>query len=186
MKIIKTEFPGLVVIAPQIFKDSRGYFYEGFRANRFMENGITLAFVQDNLSHSQQGTLRGLHHQKEQTQGKLIWVIQGKIFDVVVDIRRNSPTFGKWKSFILDDEQCHQLYIPPGFAHGFYVLSDYADIIYKCTDYYHPSSQISLQWNDSDLNIAWPLLGDPILADKDKQGVLLKDISINDLPVFQS
>lgn len=186
MKIIKTHFPDVLLIEPTIFRDERGHFYETFRQNEFEKHGINIPFIQHNFSHSQQGSLRGLHHQRQQTQGKLIWVIQGKIFDVVLDIRYGSPTFGQWASFILDSEHCHQLYIAPGFAHGFYVLSETADVIYKCTDYYHPISQISIQWNDPDLKITWPLLGNPILTEKDKSGLLLKDIPVDQLPPYQN
>jgi len=182
MKIINTSLPEVLVIEPKIFGDNRGFFYESFQATRYAENGMDKPFVQDNVSRSCKNVLRGLHHQTEQTQGKLVYVITGTVFDVAVDIRKNSPTFGQWTSVILDDKDHRQIYVPPGFAHGFCVLSDYADFIYKCTDYYHPQSELTIKWDDPDINIEWPI-DNPILSTKDEQGICLKDIPNNQLPI---
>lgn len=168
MKIITTALPEVKIIEPQAFADERGFILESFQLERYKEVGIKLPFVQDNLSHSKRGVLRGLHYQLKHPQGKLITVNHGKIFDVAVDIRRNSPTFGNWVGAILSAENHHQLYLPPGFAHGFYVLSKEADVLYKCTDYYDPNDEHGIIWNDNTIGIEWPLKGDPILSAKDK------------------
>ena len=184
MKITETSIKGALIIEPKVFLDNRGFFFESFQQQRYAEYGLTLPFVQDNISRSQKNTLRGLHYQKKQTQGKLVHIIRGEILDVAVDIRRGSPTFGKWTSVILDDKNHRQFYLPPGCAHGFCVLSDEADFIYKCTDYYHPESEITLKWNDPDLNITWPI-ENPLLSPKDQQGLYLKDIPEEDLPTYE-
>lgn len=183
MKLQKTTLPGVIIIEPKIFGDSRGFFFESFQSDRYAEHGITRPFVQDNASRSAKGVLRGLHHQQHHTQGKLIYVTRGQVFDVAVDIRFGSPTFGQWTSAILDDVDHRQLYIPPGFAHGFCVLSETADFFYKCTDYYDPTSEITVLWNDPDIGIQWPIKN-PMLSDKDKIGKPLKDFSSNQLPKY--
>ena len=170
MNVRETELPGVLLIEPRVFGDSRGFFLETFSKDRYAEFGITGPFVQDNWSHSKQGTLRGLHFQIEQAQGKLVQVMQGEIFDVAVDVRQDSPTFGKWVGETLSAENKHQLWIPPGFAHGFAVLSDSADFVYKCTDYYAPEHERTLLWNDAAVGVQWPLNGEPTLSDKDRNG----------------
>ena len=184
MQISKSlNIPDILIIEPKSFGDSRGFFFESFQAERYAELGIPQTFVQDNVSRSAHGVLRGLHHQKNHTQGKLVYVTAGRILDVAVDIRRNSPTFGLWTSVILDDQSHRQLYIPPGFAHGFCVLSETADFIYKCTEYYDPSSELTILWSDPELSISWPIKN-PVVSQKDQHGKLLKDISIDDLPIW--
>ena len=177
MRFIPTKIPAVVVIEPDIFEDSRGFFMETWQVNKFTEGGITANFVQDNHSRSNQGTLRGLHYQVKQPQGKLIRVLAGKIFDIAVDLRRNSPSFGQWVGEIISDENKKMLWIPEGFAHGFYVLSETADFFYKCTDFYNPECERTLRWDDPDLAIDWPLINGetPNLAAKDAKGALLKD-----------
>ncbi|OGT21030.1 MAG: dTDP-4-dehydrorhamnose 3,5-epimerase [Gammaproteobacteria bacterium RIFCSPHIGHO2_02_FULL_42_13] len=175
MKVIKTKLPGVIIIEPKIFGDDRGFFFENFRSNQFSELGIDKPFVQDNVSRSARDVLRGLHHQTKHTQGKLVWVTRGKIFDAVVDIRKDYPTFGQWISSVLDDQDHRLIYVPPGLAHGFCVLSETADFSYKCTDYYDPASEITIAWNDPDIGINWPVKN-PIISDKDSQGKRLKDI----------
>lgn len=186
MKIEQTPLPGVTLITPKKFGDARGFFYESFQSQRYDEAGIIGPFVQDNVSRSSAGVLRGLHHQRQQTQGKLVSVLRGRVLDVVVDIRHGSPAFKQWFSIVLDDGQSQQLYIPPGCAHGFHVLSEQADFIYKCSDYYHPSSQLSVCWNDPDLNIDWQLHSTPQLSTKDQHGIPLRDIPIEQLPRYES
>lgn len=172
MKFIPTAIPDVILIQPQIFGDPRGFFLETWQARKFAAAGIDLPFVQDNYSRSRRGTLRGLHYQIQQPQGKLVWVLAGEIFDVVVDLRRSSPTFGHWTGITLSGENRAMLWLPPGFAHGFYVLSDSADFSYKCTDYYAPEHERTIRWDDPELNIAWPLApGEaPLLSAKDTTG----------------
>ena len=172
MKIIPTELPEVLLIEPQVFFDARGFFMETYHARKLAEQGFTAEFVQDNHSRSQQGTLRGLHYQVRHAQGKLVRVVNGEIYDVAVDVRRRSPTFGRWTAAILSAENKHQLWIPPGFAHGIYVMSEIVDLLYKVTDYYAPEWERTLLWNDPQLNIAWPLIHGqpPILSAKDAQG----------------
>lgn len=166
---ITTEIPGVIVIEPTVFGDSRGYFMETYQKEEFAAAGIVGPFVQDNQSKSTKGVLRGLHFQKEHTQGKLVHVISGEVFDVAVDCRPRSATFGKWVGVTLSAENKKQLYIPEGFAHGFLVLSDEAEFTYKCTDYYTPSAEGGVQWNDPDIAIEWPALDCELkLSDKDK------------------
>lgn len=174
MKAIKTAIPDVVIIEPKIFGDERGFFFESYNQRQFEElTGSTLPFVQDNHSRSARGVLRGLHYQLQQTQGKLVRVTSGAVFDVCVDLRRSSPTFGKSVSMILSAESHRQLWIPPGFAHGFLVTSDNAEFLYKTTDYYAPQYERSLLWNDPVLGIEWPLQHEPTLSVKDKAGVPL-------------
>lgn len=173
MNVTATELPGVLVIEPKVFADPRGFFKETFQRKRYVEAGIAAEFVQDNISRSCRGTLRGLHFQKEHPQAKLVQALSGRIFDVAVDLRRKSPHFGKWVAAELSDENHRQIYIPPGFAHGFCVLSDTADLFYKCTDYYYPQHERTLLWNDPSVGIRWPLEVDPILSDKDRRGTAL-------------
>ncbi len=177
-----TSLPGVLLIKPRVFHDDRGRFFESFQAERYAEHGINLAFVQDNISYSKKGTLRGLHYQLAHPQGKLVSVIQGKVFDVAVDIRLGSKTFGQSFSCELSDKNHHQLYIPPGFAHGFYVLSDDVCFHYKCTDYYQPGDEYGIAWHDETLEINWPLQKQPLLSPKDKLYVALRDTPIENLP----
>ena len=174
MKISTTLIPGLQVIEPRVFSDARGYFVETWQAKRYSEQGLP-EFVQDNLSRSRKHVLRGLHLQNPQPQGKLVCVADGKVYDVAVDLRLNSPTFGQWHAETLDAESGRQFYIPPGFAHGFVVLSDSAVFAYKCSDYYNPSGELTLRWDDPELAIDWPVDA-PVVSDKDAQGLLLRDI----------
>lgn len=174
MKITPAPLAGILIIEPRIFNDERGFFYESHQQSRYLEAGIP-AMVQDNISRSRRGTLRGLHYQLPAAQGKLVWVIRGKVWDVMVDIRRQSPTYKKWFAMTLSDEQPTQIYIPPGFAHGFCTLSDEADFCYKCTDYYTPSDEHGIIWNDPEINIKWPV-DNPVLSPKDKLYPSLNEI----------
>lgn len=186
-QVIKTALPGVVILEPRVFRDDRGFFLETFRDDDYRAAGIDREFIQDNHSRSQRGVLRGLHYQLIQPQGKLVRVTRGKVFDVAVDIRQGSPTFGQWVGAILDDESHRQLYVPPGLAHGFLVLSEDADFVYKCTDYYHAASERGIAWDDPDLAIDWPDAGVPYqLSAKDAQHPQLKHCPVEDLPVFPS
>lgn len=177
MKVIDTKIPDVKIIEPQVFGDERGFFMETWQQKKFEElvTGKPTTFVQDNHSKSKKGILRGLHYQTENTQGKLVRVISGEVFDVAVDIRKDSPTFGQWVGVYLSADNKRQLWIPEGFAHGFYVTSDEAEFVYKCTNYYNPSSELSLKWNDKVLNIDWPLNGEPLLSEKDQHGINLSE-----------
>ena len=168
MKLIPTNLPGVLIIEPRVFRDERGFFLETYHAQRYREAGLDAAFVQDNHSRSTRGTLRGLHWQAERPQGKLVRVLVGEIYDVAVDIRPDSPTFGKWVGFTLSADNFRQAWIPPGFAHGFCVTSEVAEVEYKCTDFYDPPSERGLIWNDPEVAIAWPIQ-DPILSERDKK-----------------
>lgn len=179
MEVKATGIPDVFVLAPKVFADERGFFFESFNQRVF--NAAVQApikFVQDNHSRSQQGILRGLHYQLEHTQGKLVRVISGEIYDVAVDIRRSSPTFGQWTSAVLSAENKLQMWVPPGFAHGFYVLSSTAEVLYKATDFYHPASERTLAWDDPTLAIDWPLVGPPTLSAKDQQGLSLEQAEV--------
>jgi dTDP-4-dehydrorhamnose 3,5-epimerase len=179
MQIIQTEIPEVLVIEPQVFGDDRGFFYESYNEKAFLDKpGITEHFVQDNHSCSTKNVLRGLHYQIQQPQGKLVRVVVGSIFDVAVDLRKSSPTFTQWIGTHLTAENKRQLWIPPGFAHGFLVLSEYAEVLYKTTDYYAPQYERTILWNDPDLAIAWPIQTEPILSAKDQAGKLLKDAEV--------
>lgn len=173
MKFEETPLEGVYLLTPRVFGDERGFFLESWNADTFREAGFDLAFVQDNHSRSARGILRGLHYQLEHTQGKLVRVTSGAVFDAVVDMRHDSPSLGKWFGATLSADNRQMLWIPPGFAHGFYVLSEYADFQYKCTDYYHPESEVSLAWDDPEVGIAWPIPpGEtPQLSGKDAQGL---------------
>lgn len=166
MKIIPTELEGAVIIEPDVHKDGRGFFLESYHAEKYRKAGIAATFVQDNHSASTRGTLRGLHAQQEHPQGKLLRVIVGEIFDVAVDARKGSPTFGRWVSFDLSAENCRQVYVPPGFFHGFCVLSETAQVEYKCTDFYAPGDELGVIWNDPEIGVDWPVK-DPTLSAKD-------------------
>lgn len=173
MNIIPTKIDGLIILEPKVFGDARGYFMETWRTDRYAALGIP-NMVQDNLSFSRQGTLRGLHFQSPHPQGKLVYVPQGNVFDVAVDLRQPSPTFGQWVSVELSSENKRQLYAPPGFAHGFYVTSETALFAYKCSDYYHPEFENSIAWDDPDMNIPWPIQG-TVLSAKDARGMSWKE-----------
>ncbi|MBN8283066.1 dTDP-4-dehydrorhamnose 3,5-epimerase [Zoogloea sp.] len=171
MKVIETAIPDLLILEPKVFGDARGFFMESFNARSFHEaTGLNVDFVQDNHSRSAKGVLRGLHYQIQQAQGKLVRVVRGSVFDVAVDLRRSSPTFGRWVGVTLSEENNRQFWIPPGFAHGFLVTSDSADFLYKTTDYYAPEHERSLAWNDPDVGVVWPLDGAPLLSAKDVAG----------------
>ena len=188
MNIITTNLPGVIVIEPKVYVDKRGFFLETFREDVLLQAGINAHFVQDNHTRSSQGVLRGLHYQMTQTQGKLVRVAAGSVFDVVVDVRSGSPTFGQWYGTELNEDNIKMTYVPPGFAHGFVVLSETADFIYKCTDYYHPESEQGIAWDDPDLNIDWSIaeIAEKIsLSDKDKQNVKLKDQPAEKLPAYK-
>jgi dTDP-4-dehydrorhamnose 3,5-epimerase len=178
VKVVKTKLQDCVIIEPKVFGDDRGFFLETFQANRYANlAGITLPFIQDNHSRSSKGVLRGLHFQKKKPQGKLVRVVRGEVFDVAVDIRHNSPTFGLWEAVLLSASNKKQFWVPPGFAHGFVVLTDVADFEYKCTDYYNSSDEASILWSDPDLGIPWPVES-PILSDKDATAEKLVDLKI--------
>ena len=178
MKISHSKLKGCVIIEPRVFGDDRGFFLETFQAARYkQEAGIDLSFVQDNHSRSARGVLRGLHFQKTKPQGKLVRVVRGEVYDVAVDIRKGSVTFGEWEGVILSEENKKQFWVPPGFAHGFVVLSDTADFEYKCTDYYDPSDEGSVLWSDPDLNIPWPI-ANPVLSAKDESAKRLVDLCL--------
>jgi dTDP-4-dehydrorhamnose 3,5-epimerase len=174
MQFLPTELAGVIVIEPRAFEDERGYFMETFHKQKFAAAGIDVEFVQDNHSRSRRGVLRGLHYQLAYPQGKLVRAVAGKIFDVAVDLRRSSPTFARWYGCELTESNRRQMYIPPGFAHGFCVLSDAADVIYKCTQLYHPEDERTLLWNDSSLGIQWPV-ANPVVSPKDARGQMLVD-----------
>lgn len=179
MQVIATDLPEVMIIEPKVFGDARGFFFESFNARAFAEaTGVDLPFVQDNHSRSAQGVLRGLHYQIQQAQGKLVRVVRGSVFDVAVDVRRSSPNFGRWVGVELSEDNHRQLWVPPGFAHGFLVLSASADFLYKTTDYYAPEHERCVLWNDPAIGIDWPLPGEPLLSGKDQAGVLLKDAEV--------
>jgi dTDP-4-dehydrorhamnose 3,5-epimerase len=182
MEFVPTNIPDVILLRPNLFGDERGFFVETYRCDHFSEAGITASFVQDNHSGSEQGVLRGLHYQIRQTQGKLVRVISGEIYDVAVDLRRSSRTYGQWIGTHLSAENKLQLWVPPGFAHGFYVTSKWAEVIYKVTDYYAPAWERSLLWNDPTLGIDWPLVNGhpPVLAQKDAQGKTLTEAELFD------
>jgi dTDP-4-dehydrorhamnose 3,5-epimerase len=184
MNVITNSIEGLLIFQPQKFADDRGYFFETWSMERYHDAGITEPFVQDNISVSRKGTLRGLHFQNPNAQGKLVQVLQGKIFDVAVDIRVDSDTFGKWESIELSAENQKQMYIPPGFAHGFCVISETAMFSYKCTDYYTPAAENGIIWNDPEIGIQWPI-DNPVLSEKDLKYSSLSDIPHENLPSLE-
>ena len=178
MKAIETSLPGVLILEPKVFGDQRGFFFESYNKKALEKVGIDEEFVQDNHSRSVRNVLRGLHYQIKQPQGKLVRVIQGEVFDIAVDIRKSSPNFGKWVGFNLSAENKHVAWIPPGFAHGFLVLSEVAECLYKTTDYWAPDHERCVIWNDRDLAINWPLQGEPTLSAKDKLGQTLKNAEL--------
>ncbi|MBN8430661.1 dTDP-4-dehydrorhamnose 3,5-epimerase [Microbulbifer salipaludis] len=180
MKVLETKIPDVKIIEPKVFGDERGFFLETFRQDFFHRECAERTFVQDNHSKSSQGILRGLHYQTEHTQGKLVRVTSGEVFDVAVDLRKRSPTFGQWVGVLLNEDNKRQLWIPEGFAHGFYVTSEFAEFVYKCTDYYAPQYEHSLRWDDPEIGIEWPLVNGeaPKLSAKDAEGKLLKDAAV--------
>ena len=184
MNVIETEIPGALILEPKVFGDARGFFMETYNQQRYQAVGLHVEFVQDNLSFSGAGVLRGLHCQNPHAQGKLVQVLRGSVYDVAVDIRRNSPHFGKFVGVELSEDNKRQFYIPPGFAHGFCVTSDNTMFVYKCTDLYYPEAEFSLRWDDPTIGIPWPLKN-PKLSDKDASAPLLADIDPNRLPVFE-
>jgi len=182
MKFLSTEIKQVLIIEPKVYEDDRGFFMETFRANLLAENGIPYQFVQDNHSGSKKNILRGLHYQIRHPQGKLVRAIRGEIFDVAVDLRRSSEAFGQWVGVTLSEVNKKMLWIPPGFAHGYYVLSDWAEIVYKATDYYAPESDRSIVWNDPDIAINWPIPSctEPLLSEKDRLAKRLKEAEVFD------
>jgi len=184
MKFTPADIPDVVLIEPRVFGDERGFFMETYHQGKFAEAGITARFVQDNHSRSGAGVLRGLHYQLQHPQGKLVRVTQGEVFDVAVDIRRGSATFGCWVGYVLSADNKRQLYVPPGFAHGFCTLSDTVDFLYKCTDLYHPEDEQGIAWDDPDLAIAWPDM-DFVLSDKDCTYPRLRDAEPERLPEYR-
>ncbi len=178
MIVTETELPGVKLIEPRVFGDDRGFFLESWNARAFAAAGLDVDFVQDNHSRSARGVLRGLHFQRHDPQGKLVRVTSGAVFDVAVDIRRSSPAFGRWVGYELSDANKRMLYIPPGFAHGFLVLSDSADFLYKCTTFYDAASDAGIRWNDPAIAIAWPIDGEPQLSAKDAAAPLLADAAV--------
>lgn len=180
MRFVPTAIPEVVIVEPQVFGDARGFFMETWHAGKFAAGGLDLHFVQDNHSRSAQGILRGLHYQITQPQGKLVRVVRGAVFDVAVDLRRSSPSFGRWVGVELSEDNHRQLWVPPGFAHGFYVMSESADFVYKCTELYAPEHERCLRWDDPALAITWPLRDGaaPLLSAKDAAGSLLRDAEV--------
>ena len=178
VRVSKTPIEGLRVVEPQVFEDARGYFMESYHRRDFADAGIDVEFVQDNQARSVKGTLRGLHFQKRHPQAKLVRVLQGRVFDVAVDIRQGSPTFGRWHGEILDAESRRQFFVPVGFAHGYLVLTDTAVFAYKCSDFYYPDDEGGLLWSDPDVGVEWPLqgIGEPLLSEKDRQMPGLSDL----------
>ena len=184
MRVVPTEIPGVLIIEPEVFADGRGFFMETYHAARYREHGIEGPFVQDNHSRSVAGTLRGLHLQVRRPQGKLVRVIEGEVYDVCVDVRRGSPTFGRWVGVTLTAENVRQCYVPPGFAHGFCVLTPVAQVEYKCTDFYDPGGELGVAWNDPALAISWPVR-DPILSARDRDHPTLAELG-DKLPEWHS
>lgn len=178
MKVTQTRLPEVLLVQPRVFGDSRGFFFESWNAREFERARIPATFVQDNHSRSAKGVLRGLHYQVRQPQGKLVRVIAGEIFDVAVDIRRGSPTFGKWEGAQLSAESKTMLWVPIGFAHGFYVLSDFAEVLYKATEFYAPEHERCILWSDPEIGIEWPISGTPLLSPKDAAGQRLRDAQV--------
>ncbi|MFG6370420.1 MAG: dTDP-4-dehydrorhamnose 3,5-epimerase [Turicimonas muris] len=176
MIVEKTPIEGVLLVKPKVFGDKRGFFVETWQKKRYEEAGINLPFVQDNHSMSTKGILRGLHFQKKHPQGKLVMVSHGEVFDVAVDLRKDSPSFGQWFGALLTAENRHQLWVPPGMAHGFVVLSETAHFHYKCTDYYHPEDEGSIRWNDPDVDVKWPISFEPVVSEKDAKAPFFADI----------
>ena len=188
MQFSSTKLPGVILVEPKVFEDDRGFIFESYHKQRFAEQRLSLNFCQDNHSRSKKGALRGIHYQIRQAQGKLVRVVIGEIYDVAVDLRKSSPTFGQWMGMYLSAENKKQIYIPPGFGHGFYVVSDWAEVLYKATDYYAPQWERTLLWNDPQVNITWPLSPgeEPTLSPKDAAGLPLEDAEVYDYGAFQT
>jgi len=178
MQVNRTAIPEVLVIEPKVFGDERGYFYESYNERELEKQGLRAHFVQDNQSRSARNVLRGLHYQVRQAQGKLVRVTAGEIYDVAVDLHRSSPTFGKWTAVVLSAENRRMCWVPPGYAHGFLVTSDYAEVQYKTTDYWAPQHERCIIWNDRDLGVPWPLKGEPVLSQKDRAGLSLKEADV--------
>jgi dTDP-4-dehydrorhamnose 3,5-epimerase len=185
LKITETKLPGAVVLEPKVFGDDRGFFMETWNEARYEEAGLPARFVQDNLSLSTKGVLRGLHFQNPDQQGKLVYVLEGEVFDVAVDIRVGSPTFGEWEAVVLSSENKRQFYVPEGFAHGFLVTAEKALFSYKCTAKYNQSAEGYVLWNDPEIGIRWPVEGSPVLSDKDRAARPLRDIPVEELPRYE-
>jgi dTDP-4-dehydrorhamnose 3,5-epimerase len=186
VKVVSTELPGVLIIEPKVFGDDRGFFMETYRHDRYVQHGISEVLVQDNLSFSRRGVLRGLHLQWPYPQGKLVQVFRGEVFDVAVDVRRGSPTFGRWAGILLSGKNKRQLWVPAGFAHGFCVISTEALFGYKCTDFYHPETELSVRWDDPEIGIDWPLDSEPDLSAKDIEAAVLRDIPSERLPLYEN
>lgn len=184
MKVVASEIGGVLLVEPKVFGDARGFFVETFHEARYREHGIAGPFVQDNMSRSARGIVRGLHLQQPHGQGKLVWVVEGSVLDVAVDVRVGSPTFGKWAAYEISAENHRQVWVPPGFAHGFAVTSESALFVYKCTDVYHPEAEVGVLWNDPDLAIPWPIEREAIVSDKDRRHPRLRDVDPARLPRF--
>lgn len=182
MKVTKTAIPGLLIIEPKVFGDDRGFFLETWQRERYASHGIPEGMVQDNQAYSRQGVLRGLHIQHPHAQGKLVQVLRGEVFDVAVDVRRGSPWYGRWAGVLLSGENKLQFWVPPGFAHGYYVTGEDALFTYKCSDFYHPENELSIAWNDPAIGIEWPLIGEPMLSKKDEAAMALNEIPEGRLP----
>jgi dTDP-4-dehydrorhamnose 3,5-epimerase len=185
MNVVATDLPGVLIIEPKVFGDARGFFLESWHRDRYASHGIPADLVQDNQAYSRHGVLRGLHIQHPHSQGKLVQVVMGEVFDVAVDLRRGSPTFGRWVGVHLSGENKRQLWVPEGFAHGYYVTADEALFSYKCSDYYHPETELCVRWDDPQIGIDWPLKGAPALSAKDSAGLRLGDMPADRLPVYQ-
>ena len=185
MNVVETRIPGVIVIEPKVWGDERGYFFESYRSNRYVELGVPAHLVQDNQSMSRRGVLRGLHIQHPFSQGKLVQVIAGEVFDVAVDLRRGSPSYAQWVGVTLSGQSKRQLWVPPGLAHGFLVTSETAVFAYKCSDYYHPETEFSVRWDDPAIGIDWPLDGRPELSAKDRDALSLADIDESRLPTIE-
>lgn len=186
MKIIPTEIPDVLIIEPRVFGDPRGWFLESWQRERYGAAGIPAGLVQDNQAYSRQGVLRGLHIQHPHAQGKLVQVLRGEVFDVAVDARPGSPWFGRWTGVLLSGDNHRQFWVPPGFAHGYYVTGADALFSYKCSDFYHPEHELSIAWDDPAIGIAWPLLGEPILSAKDLAAIPLAEVPAGRLPSYES
>ncbi|MBN1764765.1 MAG: dTDP-4-dehydrorhamnose 3,5-epimerase [Sedimentisphaerales bacterium] len=185
VQIQSTDLPGVLVIKPQVFGDKRGFFLETFNQKTYAEAGLERVFIQDNLSHSCRGVIRGLHYQLNHPQGKLVFVVKGEIFDVAVDIRKGSPSFGQWTGVHLSENNHKQIFVPEGFAHGFCVLSDEADVIYKCTDLYTPGDDYGILWSDEHINVDWPVQN-PVVSEKDQKNPCLSELAEDKLPIYLS
>jgi dTDP-4-dehydrorhamnose 3,5-epimerase len=186
MNVFATEIPGVLIIEPQVFGDDRGYFLETWQRDRYASYGVSDNLVQDNQAYSRRGVLRGLHIQHPHSQGKLVQVMRGEVFDVAVDLRRGSPWFGKWVGVVLSGENRRQLWVPEGFAHGYCVTGEEALFTYKCSEYYHPETELTVAWNDPTIDVAWPLSGEPALSKKDAAAPPLESVPRDRLPSFDA